>query len=182
MERLQPASLAHHAGYEECCVVRPTLYYSSTQCATLMLSTKRLYHKIYKASVLQLRMERAQEFHAGVIGFAAAASLNDIKSAARKLAKLPEFACIWVRRIDDLRWGIEFLTRCNKDRECEEIVTEVSSWLRRVEPNRPRESSIGAVSASRDVILIKLPRRVSDRCRGQANHVVGRGVPAAPRR
>jgi len=92
--------------------------------------------------------------HAGVISFKKAASWEKIESAAKALAELPEFICVLVRRVDPLRWGIEFITRCNSDCQRTNISLEVDSWIKRITKKIPKEM-IGGVNASGEVMLIK---------------------------
>jgi len=93
-----------------------------------------------------------QNIHAGIISFKNI-PLSHIKAAGQSLVKLPEFLCVWVRRVDEKYWGIEFLSKCNGACNDGGIRKEVGTWLKSIGVVR---DSVLAINISIDVFLLKL--------------------------
>ena len=95
-------------------------------------------------------------FHAGLLSFRPTVRLRDVTAAARVLAKFPDFRCVWVRRVGEDMWGIEFLSNCNDECRQYNISGEMQAWTLRLQDIVPNDM-IGGLDVSGEVVVVKLP-------------------------
>ena len=117
---------------------------------------RELIRKIYNGVNIFFIMARKaltvdKEIHAGLISFNEIVPLKIIQSAAKNLAKLPEFIFVWIRGAGEREWGIEFLTKCNGI--CKgNISDEVRSWMEIIKIPKDK---VKVINVSGEVIMVK---------------------------
>jgi hypothetical protein len=116
----------------------------------------------YKRNACSKIVMTKRHLHTGAICFKQSTPLKAIKAAAQSLAKQPEFVCVWVQRVDPVRWGIAVLTKCNSACNGTDIASEVGSWIEHIEAVIPKQG-IGGVTASSEVAVFKMSNFKSKR-------------------